>query len=79
MIEKLRQIISQNAFIEMEKLETVGVDDLLTQIGVDSINIIYIIGEIEEQFDFTFIDEDLLLDKLDTFNKIMSLIEKYTK
>jgi acyl carrier protein len=79
MIDKLRKIISENTFIDLQVLESLGADDLLTQIGLDSINIIYVIGEIEEQFEFNFTDEDLLLEKFETFNKIMDLIKKYTR
>lgn len=33
----------------------------------------------EDEFGFTFADEDLLLEKFETFDKIESLVKKYTE
>lgn len=76
MIDKLRKIISENIFVEMENLEKLSSNDKLTNIGLDSINLIYIIGEIEEQFGFNFIDEELFLENFETLEKISDLINK---
>jgi Acyl carrier protein len=77
--EKLKDIICEYTFIERNELESIDGDDLLTQIGLDSINIVYIIGEIESEFGFSFQDEELVLDNFETFNKIIDLISKYTE
>lgn len=79
MREKLKDIICEYTFIERNELESIDGDDLLTQIGLDSINIVYIIGEIESEFGFSFQDEELVLDNFETFNKIIDLISKYTE
>ncbi|MGB8453609.1 MAG: acyl carrier protein [Anaerocolumna sp.] len=79
MKEKLMKIISTNTFVEIQDLEAIGSDELITNIGLDSINLIYVIGEIEEEFGFTFPEEDLVLEKFDTISKIMELIKKHSK
>lgn len=77
MLEKIKKIVSENTFVEIDELNKLSGDDLLTQIGLDSINIVYIIGALEDEFGFTFADEDLLLIKFETFNKIEELIKSY--
>ncbi|MCW6109107.1 acyl carrier protein [Clostridium sporogenes] len=78
MINKVKDIICATTFLEKEELDSIGQDDLLTQVGVDSINIVYIIGEIEDEFGFKFPDEELLLDNFDTLNKMMNIVKKYS-
>lgn len=77
MLEKIKKIVSENTFVEIDELNKLSGDDLLTQIGLDSINVVYIIGALEDEFGFTFADEDLLLIKFETFNKIEELIKSY--
>lgn len=79
MLEKIKEIVSENTFVEIEKLNSMQGDELLTRIGLDSINVVYVIGAIEDEFGFTFADEDLLLEKFETFDKIESLVKKYTE
>lgn len=77
MLEKIKKIVSENTFVEIDELNKLSGDDLLTQIGLDSINVVYIIGALEDEFGFTFTDEDLLLIKFETFNKIEKLVKSY--
>lgn len=78
MEEKIKGIICEFTLIEREELESIGRDELLTQIGLDSINIVYVIGEIESEFGFTFPDEELVIDNFETFNKILNIVLKYS-
>ncbi|MBY7002867.1 phosphopantetheine-binding protein [Clostridium botulinum] len=79
MIEKLRKIISENTFIEIKELEAISQDELLSNLGLDSINLIYVVGEIEREFEFTFAEEELVLENFETINKIVKLVEKHLK
>lgn len=79
MLDKIKEIVSENTFVEVEELNKLSKNDLLTQIGLDSINVVYVIGAIEDEFGFTFPDEDLLLEKFETFGKIELLVKKYTE
>ena len=77
MKEKIKEIICEHTYIVKEELDLLGDNDLLTKLGLDSINVVYIIGEIEEEFNFSFNDEDMLLVNFETLNKIEALILKY--
>ncbi|KOM98846.1 hypothetical protein ACP49_05755 [Clostridium botulinum] len=78
-MEKLRKIISENTFIEIKELEAISQDELLSNLGLDSINLIYVVGEIEREFEFTFAEEELVLENFETINKIVKLVEKHLK
>lgn len=77
--DKIKEIICTHTYIEQKDLTSLKDDSLLTQIGLDSINVVYIIGEIEDEFEFSFNDEDLLLVNFETIEKIENLIQKYTE
>ncbi|KDE74246.1 hypothetical protein FUSO7_03910 [Fusobacterium necrophorum BFTR-2] len=79
MLEKIKKILHENTFVDMQVLSELDNDDDLTTLGLDSINVVYVIGDIEETFGIIFTPEDLLLDNFSTYNKIISLIEKYNK
>lgn len=77
MKEKIKEIICEHTYIVKDELDLLGNNDLLTKLGLDSINVVYIIGEIEEEFNFSFNDEDMLLVNFETLSKIEALILKY--
>jgi len=45
--------------------------------GMTSISAIQLVVMLEEKYNFEFRDEDLLIDKFNTFNKLFSLLESY--
>jgi acyl carrier protein len=45
--------------------------------GMTSISAIQLVAMLEEKYDFEFRDEDLLIDRFNTFNKLFSLLESY--
>lgn len=75
MKEKIIDILCEYTFIEREDITSLRDDDLLTQIGLDSINIVYVIGELEAEFGIIFNDEELVLDNFESLSKIEKLIE----
>ena len=77
MKDKIKEIICAHTYIKKEDLDSLGDNDKLTQIGLDSINVVYIIGEIEEEFNFSFYDEDMLLVNFETMDKILKTVQKY--
>ena len=77
MLEKIKKILHENTFVDMEILNELDNDTDLTTLGLDSINVVYVIGDLEETFGIIFAPEDLLLDNLSTYNKIISLIQRY--
>ncbi|CCL50728.1 acyl carrier protein [Clostridioides difficile] len=77
MLDKIKNIIHENTFVDLDILNKVDNDEDLTNLGLDSINVVYVIGDIEENFGIVFNPEDLLLDNFSTYNKIISLLKKY--
>ena len=62
MLDKIKNIIHENTFVDLDILNKVDNDEDLTNLGLDSINVVYVIGDIEENFGIVFNPEDLLLD-----------------
>lgn len=75
MEQKIKEIL-----IEVLKLEgdacNIGVDDDLLQLGLDSLNAIEIVVNLEMEFDIQVDDDDLLIDNLSSINLLMELINK---
>jgi len=68
---KIRRVISESIDL-ITPMEQVGLDDNLLQLGMDSINIIKVIINIESEFGFEFTDEDL---NMENFRNIRNLVE----
>ena len=77
MLEKIKKILHENTFVDMEILNELDNDTDLTTLGLDSINVVYVIGDLEETFGIICAPEDLLLDNFSTYNHIISLIQRY--
>ena len=71
-MEKVLSII--NANVENEELTSENINDNLMELGMDSIALIKIVVELEEQFDCEIPDSKLLLSELNTINKILQVI-----
>lgn len=61
--------------------ETVGADlteeESLKESGVDSLALVSLIVGIEEDFGFTFCEDDLQPEKLQTLSDLVAITEKY--
>ncbi|HEX2925154.1 MAG TPA: acyl carrier protein [Ruminiclostridium sp.] len=79
MKETIKKILAENAEIPLDELDSTASDGLLTDIGVDSLNIMYVIAVIEQEFGFTFNEEDMVFNNFNTIDKIENMIKKYTK
>ncbi len=77
MLKQIQKILNENTFVDMEILQGIQLDDDLTELGLDSINVVYVIGDLEECFDIVFSPDDLLLNNFSTYNKIITLISNY--
>lgn len=52
-------------------------NDMLTDIGIDSLKIVEVIMEIEDHFNITFDDSDLDPEALATVKNVIDLVKKY--
>ena len=57
-----------------EQVQQLGGDEPLATIGLDSISCMDIVVQLEELFNVTFEDEELLLDNLNSMNKLHGLV-----
>lgn len=71
------KIISGVLMLDNDAVNSLSEERNLIDIGLDSIKAIELIVCIEEKFGITVNEEDLLIDKIDNINKIISLIKKY--
>lgn len=72
--ERIENIILTVLKIEPEIIKELSPDETLNRIGVDSVNFIEIVISIEEEFNIAFEDDELLLQNLNTINKLKSII-----
>ncbi|MCD1258643.1 acyl carrier protein [Paenibacillus athensensis] len=76
--DKISEIVAMVFRIDPENVKKMSGDELLSTIGMDSINCMEIVVNIEEEFSVTFNDEELLLDNLNTLNKLAQIVEQKT-
>lgn len=74
--EKIADIIAMVFRVEPEQIRNMSGDEFLGTIGMDSINCMEIVVNIEETFNISFNDEELLLDNLNTINKLTAIVEQ---
>lgn len=73
-LEKVKSIVSE--IIGISGVDEIGSDDDLLTLGLNSISFIKIVVTIENSFNITFDDEDLLFHNFNTLNKLTSYIQK---
>ncbi|GIQ71277.1 acyl carrier protein [Xylanibacillus composti] len=74
--EKIGEIIGTVLEIDADRMSQVAGDDALNDLGMDSLNCVDIVLSIEEEFDVIFNDEELLLENLNTINKLAETVEQ---
>ena len=79
MEEKIKEILGTVLELTPEQIETIGVEDDLIALGLDSLNSIEVIVNLECEFGIQVDDEDLLLDNIASVHLLMELIEKYSE
>jgi len=71
---KIREILSES--IQLSKpIEDIGLEEDLTELGMDSITVIKVIIDIESEYGFEVPDEDLAISNFVNLNNIISYIE----
>lgn len=73
MKEQIIKVMQDVLHIENPQIDG---DKDLSELGLTSISLINIIVGLEDCLDFEFDEEDLLLDNLNTINKIEKCVEK---
>ncbi len=73
----LINILSKALDVDINVLSQIGDDEDIGQYGLDSIKGIQAMILLEGEFDIELVDEDLLLENVNTINKIKKTFEKY--
>lgn len=79
MVEKVKKIIVEILGLDEERIKTISGDSSLIELGLDSLNAIEIIVNLESEFDIEVDDEDLMIDSLETIDLLCNLVKKYTE
>ena len=72
MITKVKEILAQ--YLENESVKQMKEEDSLLDYGLNSVNFIKAIVQLEETFDMEFDDDDLDIDKLGTLKSLCEYI-----
>lgn len=75
MEKKIRDFISKVVELEQGVIDSIDLDTDLVEYGLDSINAIELIVRLEEEFEIEVDDDDLLIDNINTLNKLISIIK----
>lgn len=76
MNEKIIEILVNVLKLEGDS-QMIGEDDDLIEIGLNSLNAIEIVVNLENEFDVQVDDDDLLIDNLASVKLLRELIERY--
>lgn len=76
--ERIRKIIVDNTELD-ESIDNIASDDLLREVGVDSIEMITIIATIEQEFSIEILDEDMVDDNFMCIDNMVAFVEKRIK
>jgi acyl carrier protein len=73
---EIRNFILDNFMMGMEDSELKDSDSLLDKGIIDSTGVLELVGFIEEHYEVTIEDEELVPDNLDSVNNLANFIEK---
>lgn len=77
MEQQIKEIIQEVLCLDQAGVDSIQNDQALFDYGLDSLKAIEMIVLIEEKFDVSVDDEDLLIDNMESVEKISELIKKY--
>lgn len=71
-VDKLKEIIEKS--IDVNKEDIIG-DNLITELGINSVDALEILVWVENTFDIIIEDEDLSIDLLSSINTLADYVE----
>lgn len=74
-MQKVKTILIENYNVDKGKLQQDNLN-IITDLGLDSIELISLFVDIEESMSITFDEDDYEYDKIDTFQKIVHLVKE---
>lgn len=76
-IDKVFDLLYELLELSKDEIGRLTETSNLVEYGLDSLKAIEFVVNLEIEFGIEFDDNDLLLDNLDTIEKIISIVEKY--
>ncbi len=73
---ELRNFILENFMMGMEESDLNDSDSLLDKGIIDSTGVLELVGFLEEHYEFTIEDDELVPENLDSVNNLIKFIEK---
>lgn len=77
MVDKITEIITEVLELNSDTLANMNEHSDLVELGLDSLKAIEIVVNLEEEFDITVDEDDLLIENMSTITKLADLMEKY--
>lgn len=77
--EDVYSLVASLLECDEEQVKNIKMDEDLMIYGMTSVSCIQLVVKLEEKYDFCFKDEDLLIEKLNTFDKLFTLLDSYQK
>ncbi len=77
MEEKLKEIVAAVLELPEDEAEKLDPDTDLLSLGLDSMTCVEVVVNLEEEFDITIDEEDLLVENMSTIALLQKLVEKY--
>ncbi|GIQ67227.1 acyl carrier protein [Xylanibacillus composti] len=74
--KQISEIVATVFRLSPEQVFAMPGDDSLAKIGMDSISCMDVVVQIEEAFGVDFYDEELLLDNLNSVDKLCGIVRK---
>lgn len=74
--EKITQTIACVLSLDPESINNMSEDQTLNSMGMDSLNSIDVVLSLEDEFGISFTEDELLLQNLNTINKLKQIIEQ---
>lgn len=75
MLEKLKEIVIQNAKKKGTEIELTENTNLLKNLGYQSINVVQLMADLEENFNFVFEDDEIDFDVICNFGELSKFIQ----
>ena len=77
--DRIKELIIEKVLVGVNPDEINNESQLVSELGLDSIQIIGLIGGLEEEFDIILEDDDLDFELFSTINSLATLVENKIK
>ena len=73
LVKKIKDIVGRG--LEKSDLDSISINEDLIPMGLSSITFVSVVVAVEEEFQITISNENLVLSKMNTINKMASVID----